>query len=161
MGALVLVLILGGFQNRAEVPVAPVPALRQGPTLVVLLKEGCPCIQECRTQLNAMARACRGKIKFVGVLNANGAKTKRLIESASLDFPVLPDPTTSAIRALHGRETLNIRLLSAKGAVLAGWEGLSRSIIRDVAYQTREMIKVEIIFDVQNLTSLTKSGCRF
>ena len=133
----------------------------EGPKVVVLLRDGCPCTRECRPMLNALADACRGRVRFEAVLDADEAHAERLRSGAGLRFPVLPDPKGARIRALGGKEALDLRLVGTGGGVLGAWEGLSRANVAALAARLRETKGILIRVDPTPFTTLPKLGCEF
>ena len=136
------------------------PPLR-GPLVVVMLKEGCPCVRECRTQLNAMAGACRGKIRLVGVVDGDEAKASALQKDAGLVFPILADPNAKTIRALGGHAALDLRLVGRDGKVAGKWDGLSRANVAALVEAVGRTTGKDVSLGLEPFTVLTKIGCAF
>ena len=128
---------------------------------MVLLKEACPCVRECRVALNALAQACRGKVRFVGIVDGDSAKARAIARGAELSFPVLADPRRTAIRALRGRNALDLRLIGRDGRVAAGFSGLSRANVAGLVDSVRTLTTKDISLELDSFTVLTKTGCPF
>jgi len=145
----------------AQIPPKAGPVPFKGPAVVVLLKDGCPCTRECRLQLNILAEACKGKIKFFGVVDSAGKKAETLIKEANLNFPLLPDPKALTIRTFKGHEALDLRLVGKDGKLIGSWDGLSRENVAGVSAKIYAETGITIDCDVSFFTTLPKLGCRF
>lgn len=156
-----LVGLLSLALTLAQPPHPPRPPDLQGPAVVVLLKDGCPCAQECHVALNALAVVCRGKIKFVGLVDGDVDKARLLRKSAGLNFPVVADPKSLMIRSLRGHEALNLRLLDAQGKPVGGWNGLNRSNVSALVDAVRNHVGADIALDLGPFTELPKIGCAY
>ena len=133
----------------------------KGPALVVLLKDGCPCTRECRAELNLLAHVSRGKVRFLGLLDAGAGSAKALAKEAELEFSVLPDPKRTAIGRLSGTEALDFRLLGAGGKVIGRWNGLSRTNVALIARAIGKASGQPVKIDLSPFTVLTKYGCAY
>lgn len=111
--------------------------------------------------LNALADACRGRVRFEAVLDADAAHAERLRREVGLRFPVLPDPKRTTIRALEGKQALDLRLVGTSGGALGAWEGLSRANVAALATRLRETKGIVIAVDPTPFTTLPKLGCEF
>ena len=151
-------ILVGASQIKR--PIAP-PDSTPGPAVVVLLRDRCPCVTECRSMLNALAEACRGRIRFVGLVDAEPARSTAFAKEAGLHFPLIPDPRSTAIRRLKGRAALDLRLVGDRGILVGGWHGLSRSNVAALVDAVRRETGQDVSLSLAPFTELTKFGCDF
>ncbi len=144
-----------------KTPMKPMVPSMAGPAVVVTLKDGCPCTKECHVALNALANACRGRIRFVGLLDGDVKKASTLAREAGIRFPIVPDPKLGAIRWLKACEALDLRLIGKDGRVAGRWEGLSRSNVASLVESVRHETGFDVDLDLTPFTVLVKKGCGY
>ncbi len=139
----------------------PGPTPLRGPAVVVLLQDGCPCAKECHLALNALAGACAGRVRFVGMVDGDAEAARGLARAAELRFPVLPDPRKAEIHALGGREALDLRLVGTDGRLLGRWDGLCRSHVAALVDAVRARTGADVSLDLSPFTVTPKMGCEY
>jgi peroxiredoxin len=103
-------------------------SLAAKPTIVFLFSMGCPHNAKAAPDLSKLAKALEGKVRVIGVLNAEGDEASTYQESIGLKFPILCDPKMKLISAMNGKHSLDFFTLAGKGAKKATgfWEGYSK-----------------------------------
>ena len=139
----------------------PWPVPPAGPAVVVTLQNGCPCARECHVGLNALAAACAGRVRFVGLVDGDAQAARRLAREAELRFPVLPDPRLGTIRKLEGHEALDLRLVDGRGRIVGRWDGLCRASVAALVDAVRRTTGRDASLDLSPFTVTPKLGCAY
>lgn len=135
-------------------------SLSAKPTLVVLLSKGCPHNAKAAPHLSKLAKVLSGKVRVIGVVNADKADAAAYQKSIGLDLPVISDPKMTLISGMGGRHSLDFFSLAGKGVRRAAgfWEGYSRDWIAEAL----KGIKVTIPpAKLEFLPAGRQSGCGF
>ena len=159
MTMLSLVVLMAAYPPRQASRV-PHPPLK-GPVVVVALKDGCPCAQECHLALNTFAKACKGKVRFIGLIDADERRAKSTAREAGLEFSVIPDPRGTLLRSMNAKKALDLRLLNRRGELVACRNGLSRGNVASLVDAIRSFTGVDVSLDLTPFNQLPKIGCSF
>lgn len=130
------------------------------PTLVILFSLGCPHNAKAAPHFNQLAKTLAGRVRVVGVVNAEGAEAASYQKKIGLDFPLICDPRMVLISAMGGRHSLDFFSLPGKGAKKAAgfWEGYSQGWVAEAL----KGIKVSVpASKLEFLPTGRQSGCGF
>lgn len=130
------------------------------PTLVILFSLGCPHNAKAAPHFSKLSKSLAGKVRLVGVVNADSAEAAAYQKKIGLDFPLICDPKMSLITAMGGKHSLDFFALPGKGVKKAAgfWEGYSKGWVAEAL----KGIKVSVpASKLEFLPTGRQSGCGF
>jgi hypothetical protein len=139
------------------------PALSEGrPVVIVFIKVGCPCSVEFEPYFHRLAEAYRGAVRFVGIIDGDGARARRYAETNSVPYPIIADPETRLIGRFDAKNGGYAALLRPEGIVAGFWPGFSRDAMADLGRRIAGLVSVaEHAIDTRGLPVKLTTGCPF
>ena len=134
----------------------------QRPTLVLFIKEGCPCSIEAQPIFNTLATAYAGKINFIGITDAIPAITKLYAKDNATPFPVLSDPKLTAMRAFGAPRSVYFGLVNLDGRIDRFWAGYNKEAMVELNDRIARLAGEEpATLDLKHVPEKPTSGCSF
>lgn len=136
--------------------------LENGPALVLMILDGCPCNLESQEYFNQIAKNYEGKATVVGVMNADKLVASKYRDDLKVPFPILSAPDDKVFRSYNAKQSVYTFLVSKSGEIKKVWPGYSATTL----VETNEMLAAEAgvpskPLDVSRATKTITSGCYF
>lgn len=145
----------GKFYNLAQ-------ATEGKPTLIVFIKEGCPCSIEAEPILQQLAKHHGDSVRLVGIINKGAEGAKKWIEDNSSTNLVLCDPDVATMKAYDSPRSVYTTLVRPDGTIEKQWPGWSKGILEE---QNELLAKLSgkpfRKFDTSYAPLEDSSGCSF
>lgn len=130
--------------------------------VLVFIKKDCPCSAEFEPFFQRLAMAYRGRVRFLGVIDADRNAARRYAEANRVAYPVIADADCSVIRQFQAENGGYIALVRPGGTVEALWPGCSAEMMRDVNRRLAQLAGVdERPLDTAGLPAALTTGCPY
>jgi len=126
---LLLLLSLAPVLRAAEPLVRP----DGRPTLLHFAQAECRCCVRAAAQVDRLRRLYEDKVRFVLVIDLDGAGAAKWMDIAGMRFEASPDPDRALIRRAGVERGLTTVLLGTDGKELRRWQGHSAALLGEVA----------------------------
>lgn len=135
--------------------------VKDGPVLVVMVKEGCPCSMEAQPFFNQLAKAYPA-VKFVAVTDAPKYQASKFRDDFEVPYPLVTEPGMHTFEAFQSPRSVYATLIGKGGTVRAMWPGYSKSIITEISKAlAQETGLPEAKLDLHDAPERPSSGCKF
>lgn len=132
------------------------------PTLLVFLKEGCPCGSIAMPDLKRLARSLDGVANVFAVSDMTPEEARNFAKEQKMSFPLLADPQHELIAPLRIENGLQLALVSPLNrTVLRVWDGYSGPTFLDVISWVRRQGVTARALDVAHMPTSLVTGCAF
>jgi hypothetical protein len=132
------------------------------PVVFAFIKDGCPCSAEFEPFFQRVAALYRGRIRFVGVIDAPLKTARRYAAEQHVPHPILADPDRRIIRRLNARHGGYVALLTPEGVIDGFWPGCSVATMRELGRRIARLAGVrERPLDVTGMPRPLTTGCPF
>jgi peroxiredoxin len=132
------------------------------PVVVVFIKDGCPCSAEFEPFVQRVADLYRGRVRFVGVIDASVKAARQYAGEHHVTHPILADPDRRIIRRLNARHGGYIALLTAEGVIDGFWPGCTAATMQDLGRRIARLACIaERPLDVTGMAGALTTGCPF
>ena len=135
---------------------------RGKPTVLFFIKDGCPCSIEAQMIFNNLAKAYGGDAQFFGVINTDAQGATQFIQSNTIPFRLITDPTKAMIAAYKMEASASMALIDGDGQIVEVWPGYSRDALRQLNFLTGTLAKTgPREFDDRDAPEKLTAGCAF
>ncbi|MFM1800822.1 MAG: Thiol-disulfide oxidoreductase ResA [Planctomycetota bacterium] len=136
--------------------------VKQGPVVLVFIKDGCPCSIAAQSYYNEIANAFDGKVTFLGVIDGPQAVARQWAKKYHSVFPVLADHDLSVIKAYGVESSAHMALIDQQMKIVSLWPGFSKPMLRE-AHQTIVSLGVDAlsIGEFTDAPENLMTGCPF
>jgi peroxiredoxin len=132
------------------------------PVVVVFIKDGCPCSAEFEPFFQRVAALYRGRVRFVGVIDAPVETARQYVAEQHVPYPVLADPDRRIIRRLKAENGGYVALLTAEGVIDGFWPGCTVGTMRELGRRIARLAGVaERPLDVTGMPGPLTTGCPY
>jgi peroxiredoxin len=132
------------------------------PVVIVFIKDGCPCSLEFQPFFQRVADLYRGRVRFVGVIDASVKAARQYATEQHVPYPILADPDRRIIRLLKAQHGGYLALLTVEGVIDAFWPGCTATTMRDLGRRIARLAGVaERPLDVTGMAGPLTTGCPF
>ncbi|MDB5350928.1 MAG: resA 17 [Planctomycetota bacterium] len=105
---------------------------KDGPIVLVFIKDGCPCSVSAEAYFNQLHAAYRGRIRFVGVIDGDRKLARKWGALNGVPFPILPDPKLTLMQSYGATNSAYVALIDRDGQIEEFWPGYSASMLHDL-----------------------------
>lgn len=112
-----------GEDDAGRVQEGPIAGDR--PTLLLFVKDGCPCSAAMQGYFNQIARAYAGEARILGVIDVGPSRARSWGRENRAAFPLLADPGLEIMRAYGATNSAFAALIDREGRVDMFWPGVS------------------------------------
>lgn len=132
------------------------------PTVLVFVKNECPCSIEAQPFYNAMAKAFGGDVQFMAVIDSDPRDAAAYAEFTVTPYRVLADQDLSTIKALGAKASASAALIDGQGEVVKVWAGYSASVLRQINFLAGTLAKSgPVEFDQSGAPEKLTAGCTY
>lgn len=136
--------------------------LKNGPLVVVMTKDGCPCSIESQPFFNQISEMYKGKASFVGIIDANQATAQLYKRSQKVPYPIVMSETADVFKAFRAKQSVYVYLIGRDGAQARVWPGYSAPMLIDLNDQLAKAIGVPAKpITLKDAPGEMTSGCYF
>lgn len=147
---------------RTKKPFDTAQTFAQQPTLVLFIKEGCPCSIEAQPVFNDLARAYAGKVQFLGITDAKPDLAREWAQTNEASFPVLSDPGLGAMKAYAAPRSAYFALVNLDGRIERFYPGYNKETIADVNDRIAKLVgQWPASVDLTHVPERPTSGCSY
>lgn len=107
---------------------------RQKPTILVFIKNSCPCSIDAQPIFNAMAVAYGADAQFFGVINGPLRDAQGYASYNRVPFPMILDERYELIQKFNIEASASLALVDGNGQIRQVWPGYSKSVLRQVNF---------------------------
>ena len=145
----------GGTYRLSEVA-------KDGPAVLVFIKDGCPCSRAADPFLGRMQAAGRGWVPFFGVIDGDLGVAGRWAGRMNTAFPILADPEMKIIRAYGAENSAYVAFVGRGGRIEKLWAGYSAAMLRELGERMRPWVRPGMEpFDVSDAPADLYAGCPY
>jgi peroxiredoxin len=137
---------------------------KNGPVVLVMTMDGCPCSKESQPFFNQIARALKGKVAFAGIFNEDQTTAKLYGNEGSLDvpYPLLCETTEKTYKAYDAEQSVYTYLIDQNGIIFKVWPGYNAAMLTELTQAAASLAKVDPpVLDFKEATEELSSGCFF
>lgn len=138
------------------------PAKGDLPTVVIAIKDGCPCSLESQPFFNLLGEAYGQSVRFVGLIDKDRVTAANYMDDFRVPFTVLYDPKARTARAYDMPRSVYVSVIDPAGKVVRAYPGYSRDMLADL---NRLLAKVtgrpEAKLDLAMAPVKPTSGCEY
>jgi peroxiredoxin len=132
------------------------------PVVLVFIKEGCPCSTEFEPFFHRVEKLYRGKVRFIGVIDAKREVAQRYAKKEAVPYRVLPDPDRQVIRRFKAENGGYVVLLSPEGVIEGFWPGCTAATMQELNHRIAGQLGIEKRFlDVAGMPVSLITGCPY
>lgn len=132
------------------------------PTVLVFVKNECPCSLEAQPFFNRMAKAFGGDVQFMAAIDADSRDAAAYAEFTVTPYRVLADQDMSTIKAMGAQASASVALIDGNGQVVKVWAGYSASILRQINFLAGTLAKTgPVEFDQAGAPEQLTAGCAY
>lgn len=132
------------------------------PSILVFVKNECPCSIEAQPIFNAMARAYGGDAKFFCIMDAGQRDADAFGTLEKVPFPVVCDADESIIKAFDIQASASFALIDGNGQIARIWPGYSQTDLRQANVLLGTLAKCgPKEFDDSKAPKELTAGCTF
>ncbi len=136
--------------------------VKQGPAVLVFIKDGCPCSRAADPFLQRIHAAGRGWVPFYGVIDGGVMVADRWAERNQTIFPILADPELKIIHAFAVESSACVAFIGPGGRIEKLWAGYSEGMLRELADRMARWVKPGMEpFDVSDAPAELYAGCPY
>ena len=110
---------------------------RDGPAVLVFIKDGCPCSHAAQPFFNLLFDAYGEHARFFGVFDGDVTAAKKWAKQNLVEFPILSDPDLRAVREYKAENSAYVALIAKGGRIEKLWPGYSADMLADAAARLR------------------------
>lgn len=132
------------------------------PTVVIGVKDGCPCNLEAQPFLNQISGHFGEKVSFVGIMDAD-AKVARLFKnSLKVEYPILVSKDMTPFRTLGTEQSVYTTLINTDGKVVKQWPGYNQEMLNQLNAELARLTESKpAVLDLKGAPTEMTSGCYF
>jgi peroxiredoxin len=132
------------------------------PTVLVFIRQSCPCSVRFQPVFNRLARAFDGQVQFAGVINGNLEVARKYAATGDVPFPVLADSGRTIIEQFEVKNAAYVALVEADGTLHTLWPGCSVSMIGDLCNKAAALCGRDgVAVDCAEMPVPLTTGCPF
>ncbi len=136
--------------------------VKNGPAVLVFIKDGCPCSRSADQYLRRIHTAGRGWVPFFGVIDGNVLVADRWVEQTGTVFPILADPDLDIIHTYGAESSAYVAFIGPDGKIEKLWAGYSESMLKELADRMAPWVKPGMEpFDVSDAPVELYAGCPY
>ncbi len=135
---------------------------RDGPAVLVFIKDGCPCSQAAQPFFNVLFNAYGKHARFFGVFDGDVTVAKKWAKQNLVGFPILSDPDLRAVHEYKAENSAYVALIAKGGRIEKLWPGYSADMLADaVARLARLTGFVAKPIDARGAPDEMTTGCPY
>jgi len=132
------------------------------PTLIVFVKDGCPCSIEAEPMLQQLAKHHGDSIRLVGIFDKGVKEAKEWIKNNTSQHLILLDESLKTMKDYDSPRSVYATLVAPDGKIEKQWPGWSKSMLEDANSRLAKLSnKPERVFDTGYAPLEDSSGCSF
>jgi peroxiredoxin len=136
--------------------------VKDGPLVLVFIKDGCPCSVSAETYFNTIHSLYRGRLRFLGVIDGDANVARRWGSIQGVPFPILPDPKLEIAKQYGATNSAFVALINKSGQVEELWPGYSVSMLKDLNRRAAGLAGLEMeTLETLDAPDELYSGCPF
>ncbi|MCG9895357.1 MAG: peroxiredoxin family protein [Fimbriimonadaceae bacterium] len=136
--------------------------LKEGPQVLVMTKDGCPCSLESQPYFNALATAYAGRAGFIGLIDADLPIAQLYRQANLVPYPLLSETKETAFRAYRAEQSVYVFLIGRDGRIRHVWPGYSRAMLQELDQAIAEEAGGAPLGEsFEGATEKMTSGCYF
>jgi peroxiredoxin len=111
---------------------SPAAVAADRPTVLVFLKDGCPCSEAAEPFFHRLHAAYGTRVAFLGVIDGDRSDARGWADRHRTPYPVLADPDRRFIRACGAERSAYVALVAQGGSIERLWPGFSRGMLAEL-----------------------------
>lgn len=132
------------------------------PSVLIFVKNECPCSVEAQPFFNAMAKAFGGNAQFFSVFDGEKRDGEAFVEYGVVPYRMILDTDFSLIQQFKMTASASLALIDGDGQVVQVWPGYSQDILRQLNMLLGTLSKVgPQEFEHSDAPKELTAGCAF
>lgn len=115
------------------------------PTLLYFIGSTCPVNAQAVKYYNSLANAYKGKVNFIGVIDADKAGYDKWQARFKSPFPVVFDPELKIIGAYKAERSPWSVMVDSKGVIVDEWQGYSVEFLNEMGSSLAKGSKSSVV----------------
>lgn len=115
------------------------------PTLLYFIGSTCPVNAQAVKYFNSIASAYKGKVNFLGVIDADKAGYDKWQKRFNSPFPVVFDPNLKIIHAYNAERSPWAVMVDSKGVIVDEWQGYSVEYLTEIGAAIAKSSKTKAV----------------
>jgi len=132
------------------------------PMYIYFILDNCPCSTSAEPLFHNLYARYKGKINFVGVINADIKGAGVWAKSHGMPYTILADAKCDIVHKYGAKHSVYNALVTPEGKILKRWPGYSADMLKEVNAKMAELIGEPVKpFDPLYAPTVLSSGCLF
>lgn len=132
------------------------------PTVVLFIKEGCPCSIDAQPIMNKLAEKFKGKAQFLGIIDVDGQKQKQWIAENRPVFPIVADTSLNLMKGYGALNSVYTFLVGPDHRIEKMWPGYWVDMLKELNARLCKDISEKVTeFDPLYAPIAKSSGCAY
>jgi peroxiredoxin len=141
---------------------SPAAVAADRPTVLVFLKDGCPCSEAAEPFFHRLHAAYGTRVAFLGVIDGDRSDARGWADRHRTPYPVLADPDRRIIRACGAERSAYVALVAQGGTIERLWPGFSRGMLAELGIRLARISGLpEFPDEFSGAPEELASGCLF
>jgi len=135
---------------------------KEGPILLMFIKEGCPCSESAQPYFNRIYDAYGSRLKFFGVYDGQVPEAQTWAKNNQVPFPILADPDLKIVHAYKAESSAYVALVAKGGTIEKLWPGYSNEMLGDLSRRLAQLAGIEPKpIDITDAPEEMLTGCPY
>ena len=135
---------------------------RDGPMLLVFIKEFCPCSEAAQPFYNRLHDAYGASVRFFGVFDGTRERARNWANRHRPHFPLLADPDREIIHAYRAENSAYLVIVAPGGKIEKYWPGYSSGMLKETGERlARLSARPAAALDFSEAPDELYTGCPF
>lgn len=132
------------------------------PTLLLFIKDGCPCSIESQPFFNDLAAKFGGDVHFLGIIDGSAKASQNFADANTVPFSILVDPSKSLMKAFKIEASSSFAVIDGKGMTVTVSPGYNKASLRQANFLLGTLSKTgPREFDDADVPEKITAGCAF
>ena len=106
---------------------------KDGPVVLVFIKDGCPCSEAAQPFFNLLFDAYGKHARFFGIFDGDVTVARKWAKHNLVGFPILSDPDLRTVHEYKAENSAYVALIAKGGRIEKLWPGYSAEMLADAA----------------------------
>ncbi len=135
---------------------------REGPLVLVFIKDGCPCSADAQRFFNRLHDAYGKEVRFLGVIDVEADRARRWGQENRTTFPLLVDADLAITHACKVESSAYLAVVAKGGAIDRLYPGYSEAMLAEAGERIARLAGVAARpIDATGAPDELSTGCPF
>jgi peroxiredoxin len=135
---------------------------KEGPLVLVFIKDGCPCSSDAQRYFNRLYAAYGKDVRFLGVIDVDNDRGRAWGQKNGSTFPLVADPDLAVIHAYKSESSAYVALIAKGGEIDHIYPGYSASMLAESSARIARLAGVTPrVIDATGAPDELLTGCSY